>query len=487
MSDSSSLSSRGPLLDNTWSSPRVERTAPAPLSFAQRRLWFLEQLAPGQPLYNMPTFVRLSGPLDAPALEQGLQRIVQRHELLRSRLILVEREPMQEVLPDWTLRLEQVDLRVLAPAEREPRLQELMSQEAQRPFDLLKGPLVRASLVQVAEEEHVLLLNMHHIISDGWSMGVLFLELGTFYNAARRGEQAHLPPLPLQYADFSRWQAQWMEGERLEEELSYWKQQLAGAPTRLELPTDRPRPAEQRHRGAFHRFHVPAGTVRALHQLSQEEAVSPFMTLLAAFQVLLSRYSGQEDLCVGTPIANRTRPEVEGLIGFFVNTLVIRTRLTGVSSFRELLGRVGDIALDAYEHQDIPFEKLVEVLQPQRDLSHAPLIQVMFSMQAGSALATSLEGLSLSPIPVDTGTSKFDLTLSLEETAAGLSGDIEYDTALFDEATVARMATHFQVLLEGIVSNPEAPLSSLPLLTPEERQQLLVEWNATSTAYPADS
>ena len=362
----------------------------------------------------------------------------------------------------------------------------LVSVEAMRPFDLSHDPLLRVTLLQLGVLEHVLVLTMHHIVSDGWSMAVLIQELAALYEAFLRGKPSPLAELPIQYADFAHWQRQWLQGEVLAHQLSYWQQQLAGAKPVLELPTDRPRPAVQTFRGASTTLALPAPLSQELKSLSQRSGVTLFMSLLAAFQTLLYRYSEQEDILVGTPIANRNSVEIEGLIGFFANTLVLATDMKGNPSFRELLARVREVALQAYAHQDLPFEKLVEELQPSRNLSHSPLFQVMFQLLNDPVSTLKLAGLTVNSLKVDSGTAKFDLSLSMVDTEQGLIGSLEYNTDLFDAGTINRMLGHFQTLLEGIVANPEQQLSDLPLLTAAQRHQLLVEWNDTQADYPLD-
>ena len=455
-----------------------------PISFAQQRLWFLDQMEPESSFYNIPTAVRLTGPLNTGALKQSLNEIVRRHESLRTTFETVNGEPAQVVVPALNLSLPLIDLSELPESQREAESRHLVIEEGQRLFNLAHGPLVRATLLRLRDEEHVLLLTMHHIISDDWTIGVFFQELTALYEAYSAGEPSPLPELPIQYADYAIWQREWLSGERLEQQLSYWKKQLSGSLPVLELPTDRPRPARQTFRGASQSLVLPKRLTEELKTLSQRERVTLFMTLLAAFQTLLSRHTGQEDILVGSPIANRNSVETEALIGFFLNTLVLRTDLSGDPTFRELLGRVREVALGAYAHQDLPFEKLVEELQPERSLSHTPLFQVLFVLRNTPRPAMKLEGLTLSLLESDIGAAKFDLNLFMVEEAEGLKGSLEYNTDLFDASTIKRMLGHFQVLLEGIVADPEQRLSALPLLTEPERHQLLVEWNDTATDYP---
>jgi amino acid adenylation domain-containing protein len=458
----------------------VPRDEALPLSFGQQRLWFLDQLEPGSPLYNNFAAVRLTGALDVAVLERCLNEIVRRHQALRTTFGEAAGQPAQVIAPELTLSIPLLDLHDAPPAERENQVLELAVQEGRQPFDLAQGPLMRVTLLRLGEAEHVVFMTMHHLISDGWSVGVFLGELAMLYQAFSVGEPSPLPELTIQYADYAHWQRQWLQDEVLETHLAYWKEQL-DAPSVLELATDRPRPAIQTSRGANQWFELPKSLSQALIDLSQGEDATLFMTLMAALQALLYRYSGQEDVCVGTPIANRNRSETEGLIGFLLNTLVIRTDLSDDPTFRELLGRVREVALEAYAHQDLPFEMLVEALQPARDMSRSPLFQVMFDLQVAPLDALVSSGLALSPLRVDNGTAKFDLALSMEQGQEGLSGYLNYNTDLFDPDTIARMLVHFQALLEGIVADPDQCLSALPLLTPAERQKLLIEWNDTAT------
>ncbi len=466
----------------------VPRDREIPLSFAQQRLWFLDQLAPNSPLYNIPDAVRITGPLDVGVLERSLNEIVRRHEVLRTTFAAVEGRPIQVIAPELHLPLPIVDLRSLPKARREAEALRLATEEAQRPFDLARGPLIRALLLRLDEEEHIALLTVHHTVSDGWSTGVFMGEMAALYEAFAAGKPSPLPELPIQYADFAVWQREWLQGEVLERQLAYWKEQLAGLPPILELPTDRPRPAFQTFRGDYQTFTLPEELTQAIKDLCQREGVTLFMTLLAAFQTLLSRYSGQDDISVGVPIANRTRAEIEGLIGFFVNTLVMRTKLDGNPTFREVLKRVREVALGAYAHQDLPFEMLVDALQPERDMSHSPLFQVAFALQSTPARAVALprSGLTLEPVEAHSGTAKYDLTLYMDEEGDRLSGSLEYNTDLFDADTIRRMLGHFQTLLEAVVADPDRPIAQLPLLTESEQQQMLVRWNATATDFDHD-
>ena len=467
--------------------PRLEpvsRDQELRLSFAQQRLWFLDQLEPGSNAYNIPAAVRLQGELNAKALEQSLDQIIRRHEALRTTFAVVAGEPVQVINEARPYHLPIDDFSDLPEAERESRWRVQAGEEARQAFDLQSGPLLRARLLRLGAMDHVLLYTMHHIISDGWSMGVLIRELTTLYQAYANGEESSLAGLSIQYADYAQWQRQWLQGEVLDQQLGYWKQQLAGAPPMLELPTDFARPAIQTFRGATHSISLSSTLTAQLKQLSKREDVTLFMTLLAAFQTLLHRYTAQSEIVLGTPIANRTRAATEPLIGCFVNTLVLRTDLSFDPTFVELMRRVREVALGAYAHQHVPFEMLVEALQPQRDVSRSPLFQVMMVLHNAPKQALELnDELHLSTVDVERRTAKFDLTLSLTEGADGLEGVWEYNTDLFEAATIERMNGHFEVLLEGILATPEHRLSELPLLTDTEQQQLLMQ----SALTPSDS
>ena len=457
-----------------------------PTSFAQQRLWFLDQFEPGNPFYNLPAAVLLKGRLNVVVLELSFKEIVRRHEALRTTFATVDGQPVQVVGQKFNFGLQVLDLQQLAETEREEKVKQLATEEASKPFDLTKGPLLRASLLQLDAEEYVLLLTLHHIIFDGWSIGVFLQELAALYEAFLIGKPSPLPELSIQYADFAIWQREWLAGDRLQTQLNYWKKQLSGAPPLLELPADRPRPPAQTYRGAKESFLIPRTLTAALKKLSRQENVTLFMTLLAAFKTLLYRYTGQADIPVGSPIANRNRAEIQGLIGFFVNTLVLRTDLSGDLTFRQLLARIREVSLEAYAHQDLPFEKLVEELQPERKLSYNPLFQVAFVLQTAPVAAESIAGLNLALLDFENQTAKVDLTLYLEENQEEISGQFEYSTDLFDAVTIRRMAGHFLTLLEGIAANPERRIEELPLLGEKERHQLLVEWNDTRADYPSD-
>ncbi|HEX8557853.1 MAG TPA: amino acid adenylation domain-containing protein [Pyrinomonadaceae bacterium] len=465
--------------------PAEEAPAAAPLSYAQQRLWFLEQLEPNSP-YKMPVMFRLAGRLDAGALEQSLNEIVARHESLRTTFDVIEGRPVQLARPRLTLALPFKDLSGLSPDEQAAELKSVRARACERPFDLVRGPLVSAALMRLSEEEHVLLFLTHHIVSDGWSLGVIAGELCAYYEAFAAGRRPQLPPPPIQYRDFAVWQREHLSGEVLERQLEYWRGRLGGGLPTLELPTDWPRPPVQSYRGALHTRLVGRGLTGRLKELSRREGVTLYMTLLAAFDVLLHRYTGQADIVVGTPIAGRNRVEVERLVGFFVNTLVLRADLSADPPFKGLLRRVRETTLGAYAHQDVPFERLVEELQPERDTSRTPLFQVMFSLQNGPAPAAEAGGLRVSMLEDDAPWSLFDLSLDVTERADGLACGLEYNTDLFEGATAERMLAHFAALLDSIAREPEARLSELPLLTGEERRRLLVEWNDTARDFPRD-
>jgi surfactin family lipopeptide synthetase A len=454
-------------------------------SYAQQRLWFLDQLVPHSAAYNVAWAWRLEGPLEPAALAGALGAIVARHEALRTTFAAgADGIPQQVIHPPAPVAVPLDDLSGRSAAERAGRAELLVREEAERPFDLARGPLLRARLVRLGAAEHLFLLTIHHIAFDGWSAGVFHRELARLYAGLARGEAVELEPLPIQYADFAVWQRGALAGERLAAEVGYWRERLAGAPAVLELPGDYPRPARRSARGATCTRRLGPALLRGLQELSRREGVTLFMTLLAAFQVLLRRYTGQTDLVVGTPIANRTRQEIEPLIGFFVNLLALRTDLGGDPSFREVLGRVREVCLGAYAHQDLPFEKLVEELAPTRDLSRAPLVQVTLALQNTAGQTLELAGLGVRDVSVEGG-ARFDLGLSLAESAEGLLATAEYSTDLFRAATIERLLGHFATLLDGVVADPERRVGELPLLGPAERRQLLVDWNATARPYPA--
>ena len=467
---------------------KVKHDGGLPLSFAQQRLWFLNQLEPGNPNYNIPIALRLSGSLDVAALESSINGILLRHETLRTSFSVLNNEPVQVIAPFNALTLPLIDLSPLPLEQAEVEAAALRDAEARQGFDLAEGPLLRVRLLRLSEDEHVLLFTMHHIISDGWSMGILVREVAALYEAHRMGEEAELAELPIQYADYAVWQREYLSGEVLEQQLGYWTQQLAGAPAMLELPTDRPRPAIQSFRGSAFNFSCSPELSRALRAFSRREGVTLYMTLMAAFAVLLHRSSGENDVVIGTPIANRNRMEVEGLIGFFVNSLAMHVKVGGDPTFGQLVARVREVVLGAYAHQDVPFERIVEELKPERDLSRSPIFQVMFAWQNASSEELELEGVRIGYEGAGAETAKYDLGITMWERAGDkdVEGLLDFSTDLFDEERMRRMSEHFITLLENIVANPEDRLSTVTSLPEAERQQQLVEWNDTRTAYPQE-
>ena len=471
-------------VSETPSLKRIPRDGELPLSRAQRGLWLLDQLEPSSAAYNIPVRHDLKGSLDVTAFERSLSEIVRRHEVLRTYYLRVDGRPLQRIAPPELLRIPIVDLQGLPRAAREQEVARLAAAEAGLPFDLGKPPLIRARLLKLGPDEHVLLLNFHHIAFDGWSYGVFEKELAVLYDAFLHVKGASpLPEPPLQYVDFAAWQRQWLQGQILQAQLDYWQKKLSGTLPVLELPTDRPRPAIQTYKGSISYSALSKKLTESLKTLSQREGVTLFATLLGAFKVLLHRYAGQDDILVGAAISGRNRTEIEGLLGFFVNTLVMRTDLSGDPNFRQLLWRVKETALGAYAHQDLPFEKLVEVLNPERNASHSPMFQVMMSMLNMPMEPWSLAGLRHERKMIDSGTSKFDLTLYVMEEPPGLAFICEYNTDLFNRDRIERMLGHFQILLEGIVADPDRRLSELPLLTARERHCLLTELNNTRVAH----
>ena len=464
--------------------PAERKADGLPLSYAQQRLWFIAQLEPDSAAYNCPGAVRLSGELDVSALERSLAEIVRRHEVLRTSFVTEDGIPVQQIAAASEVYLRQVDLSGLEEERREQETERESEEEARRPFDLSRGPLLRVVLLRLGEREHVLLVTMHHVVSDGWSVGVLIRELGILYAAYRRGEESPLSELPIQYADFAQWQREWLQGEVLEEQLGYWREQLEGV-SMLELPLDHVRPSVPSRRGGHVVFRLSGELTERLRLLSQREGVTMFMTLLAGFELLLGRYANQTDVVVGTDVANRTRQEVEGLIGFFVNQLVLRVDLSRSRTFRELLQQVRERTLGAYEHQDLPFEKLVEELAPERDLSRGPLFQVNLVLQNMPQERLELSGLELSFEKTESQTAKFDLTLITWDTSEGIVGRMEYASDLFERTTVERMLCHFQVVLEQMVEEPGGLLTEVSLVSQSERERMLGEWNRTERLYGA--
>jgi natural product biosynthesis luciferase-like monooxygenase protein len=462
-------------------------TRPIPASSGQRRLWFLEQMEPGSPLYNIPYLVRLSGPLNERALDRALGSLVQRHEVLRTIFTTVDSEPVQVIQPSATLAMPITDLTAVPLADRDEELMRQAVAEARKPFDLQRDLLLRTRLFRLGETEHALMLVMHHIASDGWSMAILYRELGACYAAFAAGQLPQIPEPPIQYADFAEWQQEHLQGETLQRLVAYWKRKMAGAPALLELPADHPRPPVQSHRGSTVQVQLPAALVAKLRQLAAQNRATLFMALLAGFKAVLARYTGRPDIVVGSPLAGRDCAETEDLVGFFVNTVIMRSDLSGDPTVRELLGRVRDVSLEAYEYREMPYEKLVEELQPQRNLSFDPLCQVFFALQNMPTAPLELSGINLSIAPVYTGTAKSDLTVWAIEAADGSLGvTAEYALDLFKHSTIERFLGHFRTVLEGMIAGPGQRLSQLPLLTAEERQRLIVEWNATQADFSQD-
>ncbi|HEX7243842.1 MAG TPA: condensation domain-containing protein, partial [Longimicrobiaceae bacterium] len=456
-----------------------------PLSFAQQRLWLVDRLDPGNPAYNMPGALRLRGPLDTAALRASVGGLALRHEALRTTFAARAGVPVQVVHPPAPAALPELDLRGVAAAEREREAGRLAAEEAMRPFDLERGPLLRTTLLRLGEADHVLLFTLHHLVGDGWSMDVLQRDLSALYAAfSRRGEPA-LPEPPVRYADFAVWQRAWLSGAVLEEQIRFWKEELRGAPPLLEIPTDRPRTAGGHPRSGSHRFALPAGVASRLRALSRHEGATLFMATLATWQALLGRYAGQDDVVVGTPVAGRTRAETEEVVGFFVNMLALRVELAGGPTWRELLARVRETALGAYDHQELPFERLVEELEVERSLAHTPIFQATFALDRSAAHdALSLGGVAVEPFGTGGGASKFDLELTLQDGEAGLAGTLTYRAALFEAETVARLAGHLEVLLEELAAEPERRPHQVSLLRGSEREQVLRSWNATTVPYP---
>lgn len=444
-----------------------------PPSFAQQRLWFLAQLEPNSSFYNIPVAMRLRGPLRLEALEKSLNEMIRRHESLRTSFATIDGRPLQEVTQPGELALTLVDLTATPQAEREGTLSQTLMREAQKPFNLISGPLLRITIVRLGDNEHVFLLTIHHIITDGWSLKLFFEELGALYDAFTRDEASPLPEPSLQYVDYADWQQRWLRDQVLEDQLAYWRQHLDGAPSMIDLPTDRPRPLVQSFDGARHHLKLSPQLAVQLKRLSQQRGVTMFMLLLAAFETLLHRYSGQTDIVVGSPIANRNRAEVEHILGLFANTVALRTNFSGDPIFTELLDQVRDVTLGAHAHQDAPFEKLIEALKPERSLTHSPLFQVMFDFQTDSIYSLELDGLEVTPVLLDRHTAMFDLNLSFRDQPDGPVGVCDYRTDLFEAETIARMMRHFETLLAGIAANPERRVSELPLISAAEREELI--------------
>jgi amino acid adenylation domain-containing protein/non-ribosomal peptide synthase protein (TIGR01720 family) len=466
---------------------RRDAAAPLALSFAQERMWLIDQIEDAPAVYNVAFGLKLAGHLDLDAADWAFNQILQRHEALRTLIAQETGRPVVAIAPHADRGISRIDLRGLPAAERDARLEVAVAVAAQRRFDLATGPLIEVEAITVDDDQYVLVVVAHHIAADGWSMGILAREFAKLYAARRQGTLARLPPLPVQYADFAAWQRSWLDGAPRAELLDYWGRHLDGAPPVLQLLTDRPRPPKQSFRGAVRSVRFDAPLLNGLKALGQGSGATLFMTLLAGFAALLNRCGAQDDLVIGTPVANRMRSEVEPLIGCFVNTLALRVDLGGEPSFGELLRRVRHVALDAYAHQDLPFEQLVDALQPERSLAHAPLFQVMFILQNAPFDMLSLPELEVSPYPVETNTAKYDLVLALEETPDGLAGGLEYSADLFDAATIDRLIALYRMLLVGIVADPVQPVTRLPLLTPAERERLTVAFNETAALAPRET
>jgi acyl carrier protein len=451
------------------------RAEALPLSFAQQRLWFLDQMEPGNTAYNIPLSVKLNGALDVEALERTISEVVRRHEILRTRFEARQGEPVQIVENPVRMEIPVTDLSMLQEVERARQASQMLEAEAREGFDLGRGPLLRVKLLRMGEEEHIVLMTMHHIVCDGWSMGVLVKEVATLYQAYNQGKESPLAELPLQYGDYAVWQREWLQGEVLEEQLEYWKQHLSGAPPVLELPTARPRPAVQSYHGSLQSIALPKGLSEQLKALSRRQEVTPFMLLLAAFQTLLHHCTMEEDIIVGAGIANRHLLETEKLIGMFVNTLALRTNFGGAPTFREVLARVRETVLNAHAHQDLPFEMVVEALQVERDPSYTPVFQILFQLDNGQldngrTEALKVDGLQIIPLSGDKTTAKFDMSVFVRENAEGLNVTAEYNTDLFDAEAIADLLAYYRVLLEGIVENIDRRAISIPIFKTEEAE-----------------
>ncbi len=463
---------------------RANTSSRLPLSFAQQRLWFLHHLKPESALYNVPVALRIRGKFDTRVLQQAVNEIVRRHEVLRTTYRMEDGEIWQEIGPAESVLVFWDDLTILDAQERELKTEQLVNEEAQKPFDLAHGPLLRIKVLKLGELEHAVEATMHHIVSDGWSKAIFIREFAALYQAFSQGEVSPLAELPVQYADYVLWQRTLLKGEFLNQQLKYWQQQLSGLET-LDLPTDYARPVTMSDKGASIKLTFDEALTMRLKQFSQAEGATPFMVLLAAFQILMKIYAGQHDIAVGTPIANRRKIETEALIGFFVNTLVLRSNLGGNPSFREVLQRVRQVTLGAYQHQDVPFEKIVEELHPDRHLSRSPLFQVMMTLQNIEAPQMEIAGLQVVPYNLEFSVAKFDLLLALSESTHGLIGEISYALDLFVPETIHRLVKHFELVLEEMVRDPEQRIGELCLLGEEEKQQVLVEWNRTEREYPS--
>jgi len=456
-----------------------------PASFAQQRLWFLDQLDPGTAAYNLPRAFRIDGPLNIDILRQALQHVVHRHASLRTVFDSVEGEARQVVLSDVELTLPVTDLTDIPEAEREPEALRIAGEEGKKPFDLSEGPLLRALLLQMAPNSFILLLVMHHIITDGWSISILFREVTSSYAALIRNQVPQLPDLPLQYTDYAHWQRDYLSGEVLTREVEHWKEKLAGAHTLLDLPADRPRPTAHSCNGGTEEITFDSAVHRKLKALAQSESSTLFMAAIAAFQALLWRYTNQESILLGTPVAARNEVDIENMIGLFVNTLVFRADFNSKLTFRELLRQVRSFALEAYAHQDVPFEKLVEELVPNRTLDTHPLFQVMFTFQNIPKQVFQIPGLTIKELGFEAGISKFDLSVEMWDDGE-LHCQFEYNSDLFEQATMQRMLAHLQTLANAAIDNPDVPIAQLAMMSSEERKKVLEDWNQTAFDYPRD-
>jgi len=460
--------------------PRRPAGAAPGLSFAQQRLWFLDHLEGPSATYNMPTAFRMRGLLDVGILERALSEIIRRHEVLRTNVRTADGRPVAHVRDGVDGHCTVVELPGLDQAGRDVEIARRSSEDARRPFDLANDRLMRTTLLRFDPHDHAMLVNMHHIVSDGWSLGVIVKELLTLYTAMAAGQPSPLPELPIQYGDFARWQREWLSGPQLDPQIAFWREHLSGAPALLALPTDRPRPAVQTFRGHTHQFTIDGRRLDAIRTLSRRHDASLFMTLCAACAAVMWRYSRQDDFVIGTPVANRVRKELEPLVGFFVNTLAMRMDLSGDPSASDLMARVRRSALGAFGNQDVPFERLVEELQPARQLGFSPIFQVMFILQSAPLDDVRLPGVTLDEIAVDAGSSMFDLTIKLRERGGMIEGELEFNTDLFDHATIERVVAHYQAMLDGMTADAATPLSRVPLLTDGERDRVLTDWNATA-------
>ena len=466
--------------------PQRDKEKPARLSAGQERLWFLEQFSPDSQAYNRPAHLRLKGKLNVDALRRTLNAIVQRHDTLRTRFVDETNGPVQEIATTLNLHLHEVDLRNVAKADQEEAARKLVEEETMLPFDLSNGPLVRTKLIRQQEEEHLLLITLHHIIFDGWSQSILYKEISSYYKHFTTGASAlQLPELPVQYADFAQWQRRQMDTGILDKDITYWKDLIKDSPDVLALPTDRPRPRIQTYSGARHTLYIPNVLLRKVTRLSQQNQTTPFVVLLTAFFTLLHRYSNQTDITVGFPIAGRQRPELERMIGFFINTLVLRGDLSGEPSFINLLGRIHDRAMKAYEHHKLPFESLLQKLKIDRDLSHSPLFQVFFQYRNYPKEDLNIEGLAAERYELDRPTEKFDLFVDTQQEKDGsLRCQFRYNTDLFDASTIERMAGHFKTVIEQVTSHPETGITDFNLLSKSEKQEVIIAWNDTKKPLP---